>query len=56
MNYVSIFLEHVYFFNGLDRLNIEFLERGLEFFVVGAGGLVDFFHLSAGSTFTADVD
>ena len=39
---VTVLLEHVYLFNGLDRLHIQLLQRGLELLVVRAGCLVDF--------------
>lgn len=53
MNDVAVFLEHVDFLNRLDGLDVEFLERGLELLVVGAGGLVDFFLLAPGGAFAA---
>ena len=37
MNHVSVFLEHVDLLNRLDRLDVEFLKRGLQLLVVGAG-------------------
>jgi len=40
MNDVSIFLEHVHLLYCLDRLHVEFLERGLQFLVVGSRGFV----------------
>lgn len=55
MNDVAIFLEHVDLFNGLDGLNVEFLKGGLEFFVVGAGGFVDFLLLSSRCAFASGV-
>ena len=53
MNHVPILLEHIHLFNRLNGLDVEFLERGLEFFVVGARGFVDFLHLSARGAFAA---
>lgn len=55
MNDIAIFLEHVDLLDGLDGLNVEFLKRGLEFFVVGAGGLVDFLLLSSRCAFASMV-
>ena len=52
---VAVFFEHVDFFDRLDGLDVEFFERGLQFFVVGAGGFVDFFHFSAGGSFAPGV-
>ena len=53
MNDVAIFLEHVDFFDCLDGLDVEFLERGLQLLVVGSGGFVDFLHFSARGAFTS---
>ncbi len=53
MYHVSILFEHVDLFNRLDRLHVQFLERGLQFFVVGAGGFVDFFCFSSGGAFAS---
>lgn len=53
MNDVSVFLEHVDFLNGLDGLDIQFLERSLELLIVGSGRLVDLLRLTAGSTFAS---
>ena len=39
---VAVLLEHVHLLNCLDRLNIEFLQRGLQLSIVGAWGLVNF--------------
>jgi hypothetical protein len=50
---VPVFLEHVHLFNGLDGLDVEFLERGLEFLVVGAGGFVNFFCFATGCAFSS---
>ncbi len=40
MDDVPILLEHVHLLDCLDRLHIEFLERGLQLLVVGPGCLV----------------
>ena len=37
MDDVSVLLEHVYFLNGLDGLDVELLERGLQLLVIGPG-------------------
>jgi hypothetical protein len=55
MNDVSVFLKHVYFLNRLDGLDVEFLERGLQLLVVGAGRLVDFLGLAARCAFASIV-
>jgi hypothetical protein len=55
MNNVSVFLKHVYFLNRLDRLDVEFLERGLQLLVVGARRLVDFLGLAARCAFASIV-
>lgn len=47
---VAIALEHIDLLDGLDRLDIELLERCLELLVVGARALVDLLHLSTWST------
>lgn len=54
MDDVAIALEHVDLLNGLNRLNIEFLQRSLELLVIGAGALVDLLDLSPGSTLSAE--
>lgn len=48
---VSVFLEHIDFFNGLDGLDVEFFQRGLELFVIRARAFMDFFHFSSGCAF-----
>lgn len=53
MDDVPVFLEHVHLLDRLDGLNVELLEGGLEFFVVGAGGFVDFLLLSSGCAFAS---
>lgn len=53
MDHVAVFLEHVYLFDGLDGLDVEFLQGALEFFVVGAGGLVDFLYFSPWGAFAS---
>jgi len=50
---VAIALEHVDLLDGLDRLNIELLQRCLELLVVGTGALVDLLDLPTGSALTA---
>jgi hypothetical protein len=50
---IAIALEHVDLLNGLDRLDIELLQRSLELLVVGAGALVNLLDLPAGSAFAA---
>lgn len=53
MDDVSVALEHVDLLNGLDGLDVELLQRGLELLVVGASGPVDLLDLPAGSTLAA---
>jgi hypothetical protein len=53
VNDVSVALEHVDLLNGLDRLDVELLQRGLELLVVGTSGPVDLLDLPAGSTLSA---
>lgn len=48
MNDVAVALEHVDLLNGLDGLDVQLLERGLELLVVGASGPVDLLDLPAG--------
>jgi hypothetical protein len=50
---VSVALEHVDLLNGLDGLDVELLQRGLELLVVGTSGPVDLLDLPAGSTLAA---
>ena len=45
---ISISFEHVYFLNGLDRLNIELLQRCLQLLVVNSGALVLLLDLPSG--------
>ena len=55
MDYIPVLLEHVDFFNRLYGLDIELLERGLQFLVIRAGRLVDLFGLPSWRAFpTAD--
>lgn len=54
MNDIPILLEHVDLLNGLDRLDVELLERGLQFLVVGAGCLVHFLDLSPWCAFPSE--
>lgn len=49
MDDVAILLEHVNLLDGLDRLHVHLLERGLQLLVVGTGRLVDLLDLAAGS-------
>ena len=53
MNDVPILLEHVHLLNRLDRLHVEFLERGLQLLVVCAARLVHLFHFAAGCAFAS---
>lgn len=53
MNDVAVALEHVDLLNGLDRLDIELLQRGLELLVVGTSAPVDLLDLPAGSALAA---
>ena len=53
MDDVAVLFEHVDLLDGLDGLDVEFLERGLQFFVVGARGLVDFLLLPSRCAFAA---
>ena len=51
MDNIPILLEHIHLLNRLDWLDVELLERGLQFFVVGAGGLMDFLLFPAWGAF-----
>lgn len=53
MDDVSVFLEHVDFLNGLNGLDVEFFERGLELFVIRARAFMNLFHFSPGCAFAA---
>ena len=53
MDDVSVAIEHVDLLNGLDGLDVELLQRGLELLVVGTSGPVDLLDLPAGSTLAA---
>lgn len=53
MDDVPVALEHVDLLNGLDGLDVELLQRGLELLVVGTSGPVDLLDLPAGSTLAA---
>lgn len=55
MNHIPILLEHVDLLNRLDRLDIQFLQRGLELLVVCAGCLVDLLHLATRCAFASVV-
>jgi hypothetical protein len=53
---ISVFFEHVHFLDGLDGLDVHLLKRGLELFVVDAGGGAfcrGFLHLAAGGAFAS---
>ena len=50
MNDVAVALEHVHLLNGLDRLDIELLERRLELLVIAAGPGRRALDLPAGSS------
>lgn len=53
MDDVAVALEHVDLLNGLDRLDVELLQRGLELLVVGTGAPVDLLNLPAGCALAA---
>jgi hypothetical protein len=53
---VTVRLEHVDLLNGLDRLDVELLERGLELLLIGAAGLGDTLGLSSRCALAAVVD
>jgi hypothetical protein len=44
---IAVRLEHVHLLDGLDGLDIELLQRGLQLLLVGAAGLVDLLDLSS---------
>jgi hypothetical protein len=50
---VSVALEHVDLFNGLDRLYVELLEGSLQLLVVGSRALVHLLDLPAGCAFSS---
>ena len=50
MDDVAVALEHVHLLNGLDGLNIDLLEGGLELLVIASGAGRRSLDLSAGST------
>lgn len=54
MNDIPILLEHVDLLNGLDRLDVELLERGLQFLVVRAGCLVHLLDFSPRCAFSSE--
>ena len=56
MDDIAIFLEHIDLLNGLDGLDVQLLEGGLEFLVVGAGGFVDLLDFSSRCAFTPVID
>lgn len=47
MDDVSVRLEHVDLLNGLDRLNIQLLERSLQLLVINSSGFVCLLDLSS---------
>ena len=53
MNDVAVALEHVDLLDGGDGLHVHLLERGLQFLVVGARGLVHLLDLSPGGALAA---
>ena len=55
MNDISVFLEHVDLLDGLDGLDVEFLEGRLQLLVVGAGRLVNFLGLAAWCAFASNM-
>ena len=56
VDHVSVFFEHVDLLDCLDGLDVELFEGGLELFVVGAGGFVDFLYFSPGRAFASGVE
>lgn len=50
MNNIPILLEHVDLLDGLERLHVHFLQRCLQFLVIGAAGLVDLLDFAAGGS------
>ncbi len=50
---ISILLEHVDLLNGLNGLDVHLLERGLQFLVISAAGLMDLFRLATGGAFAS---
>jgi hypothetical protein len=54
MNDIPILLEHIDLLDSLNRLDIHFLQGGLEFLVVSAAGLVHFFGFPAGSSLASE--
>lgn len=53
MNHVAIIFEHIDFLNGLDGLDVEFLERALQFLIICTGCFVDFADHASRSTFSS---
>lgn len=53
MDDVSVRLEHVDLFDGLDGLDVHLLEHGLELLVIDTGGLVDLLDVPSGGTLSA---
>src|SRR5437667_10311501 len=54
MNDLSVFFKHVDFLNSLNRLNIQFLQRALQFLVICTRTLVCLFHFSAGRALSSN--
>ena len=54
MNHIAILFEHVDLLDGLDGLDIELLERGLELLVIGLKCAVDLLGLSTRGAFPTD--
>ena len=50
---IAIFFEHVDLLDGLDGLDVQLLQRGLQLLVVCAGGLVHLLGLAPGCAFAA---
>jgi len=50
---VAVGLEHVHFLNGLNGLNVHFLQDSLKLLVIGAGALVNLLDLSSRGAFAS---
>ena len=50
---ITVRLEHVHLLDGLDGLDVELLQRGLQLLLVGAAGLVDLLDLSSDGALAA---
>jgi hypothetical protein len=53
---IAVRLEHVDLLDGLDGLDAELLQRGLQLLLIGAAGLVDLFDLSSNGALAAAND